>query len=214
MLRFRTWRRARAFFIAAALAAVSTMPVRAADMEVNIDNFAFTPKELTVKAGTTIVFRNRELFIHLRQSRVLRLFLPKTRKRGKLANDPAELSGESRVKSVDGIELVRRQAQTAAPDPSRHQDLATLSSEVTMTKIIFAALAIAVMGIASNGAVADETKQPVSHILKQEEQLLSAVTVMAQKDPGCNCTVGSETRCMYKSQCSHDGGTCGTSCDP
>lgn len=140
--------------------------------------------------------------------------LPKTRKRGKLANDPAELSGESRVKSVDGIELVRRQAQTAAPDPSRHQDLATLSSEVTMTKIIFAALAIAVMGIASNGAVADETKQPVSHILKQEEQLLSAVTVMAQKDPGCNCTVGSETRCMYKSQCSHDGGTCGTSCDP
>ena len=52
-----------------------------------------------------------------------------------------------------------------------------------MTKIIFAALAIAVMGIASNGAVADETKQPVSHILKQEEQLPSPVTVMAQKRP-------------------------------
>src|SRR5208282_3350367 len=135
--------------------------------------------------------------------------LPKTRKRGKLANEPAELSCECWVKSVDGIELVRRQAQTAAPDPSRHQDLATSSSEVTMTKIIFAALAIAVMGIASNGAVADETKQPVSHILKQEEQLPSPVTVMAQKDPGCNCTVGSETRCMYQSQCSHDGGTCG-----
>jgi hypothetical protein len=83
-----------------------------------------------------------------------------------------------------------------------------------MTKIIFAALAIAVMGIASNGAVADETKQPVSHILKQEEQLLSPVTVMAQRDRGCMCTVGSETRCMYQSQCSHDGGTCGTSCDP
>ena len=29
-----------------------------------------------------------------------------------------------------------------------------------MTKVIFAALAIAVMGIASNGAVADEAKQP------------------------------------------------------
>ena len=83
-----------------------------------------------------------------------------------------------------------------------------------MTKIIFAALAIAVMGIASNGAVADETKQPVSHILKQEEQLLSPVTVMAQRDRGCMCTVGSETRCMYQSQCSHDGGTCGTNCDP
>ena len=46
------------------LAAVSTMPVRAADMEVNIDNFAFTPKELTVKAGTTIVFRNRDDIPH------------------------------------------------------------------------------------------------------------------------------------------------------
>ena len=54
----------RALFIAAALAAVSTMPVRAADMEVNIDNFAFTPKELTVKAGTTIVFRNRDDIPH------------------------------------------------------------------------------------------------------------------------------------------------------
>jgi hypothetical protein len=37
-------RRCRALFIAAALAAVSTLPVRAADMEVTIDNFAFTPK--------------------------------------------------------------------------------------------------------------------------------------------------------------------------
>ena len=82
-----------------------------------------------------------------------------------------------------------------------------------MTKIIFAALAIAVMGIASNGAVADETKQPVSHILKQEEQLLSPVTVMAQKDRRCNCTVGSETKCMYQSQCDGAGGTCGTTCD-
>jgi hypothetical protein len=52
--RSSVWRRCRALFIAAALAAVSTLPVRAADMEVNIDNFAFTPKELTVKAGTTM----------------------------------------------------------------------------------------------------------------------------------------------------------------
>ena len=57
-------RRCRALFIAAALAAVSTLPVRAADMEVNIDNFAFTPKELTVKAGTAIVFRNRDDIPH------------------------------------------------------------------------------------------------------------------------------------------------------
>jgi plastocyanin len=58
------WRQCRALLIAAALAAVSTWPVRAADMEVNIDNFAFTPKELTVKAGTTIVFHNRDDIPH------------------------------------------------------------------------------------------------------------------------------------------------------
>src|SRR5437660_3427160 len=57
------WRR-RALFIAATLAAVSTLPVRAADMEVNIDNFAFKPMELTVKAGTTIVFHNRDDIPH------------------------------------------------------------------------------------------------------------------------------------------------------
>ena len=136
------------------------------------------------------------------------------RRKGANWRTTRQLSGGCRVEFLDGIELVRRQAQTAAPDPSRRQDLATLSSEVTMTKVIFAALAIAVMGIASNGAVADEAKQPGSHILKQEEQLLSPVTVMAQRDRGCMCTVGSETRCMYESQCSHDGGTCGTNCDP
>jgi plastocyanin len=61
--RSSVWRRYRGLFIAAALA-VSTWPVRAADMEVNIDNFAFTPKELTVKAGTTIVFHNRDDIPH------------------------------------------------------------------------------------------------------------------------------------------------------
>jgi len=59
------WRgHCRAFFIAVTLAAVSSLPVCAADMEVNIDNFAFTPKELTVKAGTAIVFRNRDDIPH------------------------------------------------------------------------------------------------------------------------------------------------------
>ena len=61
--RSSVWRRCRALLIVAALA-VSTWPVRAADMEVNIDNFAFTPKELTVKAGTTIVFHNRDDIPH------------------------------------------------------------------------------------------------------------------------------------------------------
>jgi len=61
--RSSVWRRYRALLIVAALA-VSTWPVRAADMEVNIDNFAFTPKELTVKAGTTIVFHNRDDIPH------------------------------------------------------------------------------------------------------------------------------------------------------
>jgi plastocyanin len=61
--RSSVWRRYRALLIVAALA-VSTWPVRAADMDVNIDNFAFTPKELTVKAGTTIVFRNRDDIPH------------------------------------------------------------------------------------------------------------------------------------------------------
>ena len=64
MVRFRTQSRARAFLTAVILGAVLASPVRAADMEVTIDNFTFTPKELTVKAGTTIVFRNRDDIPH------------------------------------------------------------------------------------------------------------------------------------------------------
>jgi plastocyanin len=51
-------------FATAALGVILTVPAVAADTEVNIDNFAFTPKELTVKAGTTIVFRNRDDIPH------------------------------------------------------------------------------------------------------------------------------------------------------
>ena len=58
------WRGFRALFIALTLCAVSSLPVCAADMEVNIDNFAFNPKELTVTAGTAIVFRNRDDIPH------------------------------------------------------------------------------------------------------------------------------------------------------
>jgi plastocyanin len=54
----------RALFIAATLGAVGSFPVRAADMEVDIDNFTFTPKELTVKAGAAVVFRNRDDIPH------------------------------------------------------------------------------------------------------------------------------------------------------
>jgi plastocyanin len=60
----RAWRLCRALFVAATLGAVSS-PVRAADMQVNIDNFAFAPKELAVQAGTTVVFRNRDDIPHL-----------------------------------------------------------------------------------------------------------------------------------------------------
>jgi hypothetical protein len=42
-------RRGCTLLIAATLGAVSSLPARAA--EVNIDDFAFTPKELTVIAG-------------------------------------------------------------------------------------------------------------------------------------------------------------------
>jgi plastocyanin len=53
----------RLVFAVAALGIILTLPA-AARTEVNIDNFAFTPKELTVKAGTTIVFRNHDDIPH------------------------------------------------------------------------------------------------------------------------------------------------------
>ena len=54
----------RLIFATAALGVIFTLPAVAADSEVNIDNFAFTPKELTVMAGTTVVFRNRDDIPH------------------------------------------------------------------------------------------------------------------------------------------------------
>jgi plastocyanin len=64
MDRFRARHRARAIIIAFLFAAIPALPVRAADTAVNIDNFTFTPKELTVKAGTVIVFHNRDDIPH------------------------------------------------------------------------------------------------------------------------------------------------------
>lgn len=41
-----------------------TAPVRAADMEVKIDNFTFSPDKLTVKAGTTVTWTNEDDIPH------------------------------------------------------------------------------------------------------------------------------------------------------
>jgi plastocyanin len=53
-----------ALAVAAALAAFPAAPVYAADTQVNIDNFTFKPKDLTVKAGSEIVFLNRDDIPH------------------------------------------------------------------------------------------------------------------------------------------------------
>ena len=64
--RSRVWCLGLCLIVAtAALGVIPTLPAVAANAEVDIDNFAFSPKELTVKAGTTIVFRNRDDIPHL-----------------------------------------------------------------------------------------------------------------------------------------------------
>jgi plastocyanin len=52
--------------VAAALAAASLTPVRAhaQDATVKIDNFAFEPKQLTVKPGTTVTWINADDIPH------------------------------------------------------------------------------------------------------------------------------------------------------
>jgi plastocyanin len=55
-----------ATLLAACLGAFATSPLVAADAEteVYIDNFAFSPEALTVKAGTVVAFRNRDDIPH------------------------------------------------------------------------------------------------------------------------------------------------------
>ncbi len=53
-----------ASLLAACLGALAASPLIAAEAEVNIDNFAFTPNALTVKAGTAVVFRNHDDIPH------------------------------------------------------------------------------------------------------------------------------------------------------
>lgn len=59
--------RRRALILVAALLApcLAAKAASAANVEVTIDNFSFQPDKLAVKAGTTIVFRNRDDIPHV-----------------------------------------------------------------------------------------------------------------------------------------------------
>ncbi len=54
------------FLVAACIAATLFHPIgaRAEDAAVQIDNFAFSPPSLTVKAGTTVTWRNKDDIPH------------------------------------------------------------------------------------------------------------------------------------------------------
>lgn len=57
----------RDFGIAVAAAAAVLLPTkfaRADDMEIHIDNFTFQPAELSIKAGTTVTWTNRDDIPH------------------------------------------------------------------------------------------------------------------------------------------------------
>lgn len=58
------WRHSRTALTALALAAVLAWPARAADSEITIENFTFSPQALTVKAGTAVLFRNGDDIPH------------------------------------------------------------------------------------------------------------------------------------------------------
>lgn len=49
---------------AVVLAMIVAAPAEAADMQVKIDNFTFTPQRLTVKAGTTVTWTNADDIPH------------------------------------------------------------------------------------------------------------------------------------------------------
>jgi plastocyanin len=52
------------FAIVAGLAILPTTPAQAAETMVKIDNFAFAPQHLTVKAGTTVMWENEDDIPH------------------------------------------------------------------------------------------------------------------------------------------------------
>jgi len=53
------------FLLAAGLAAAPAAQALADEAKVGIDNFAFTPAELTVKPGATVIFENHDDIPHL-----------------------------------------------------------------------------------------------------------------------------------------------------
>ncbi|HEY0224233.1 MAG TPA: cupredoxin family copper-binding protein [Pseudolabrys sp.] len=66
-----TLRRIFARGVMAMLAVLAAVPVYAADMEVKIDNFTFSPPQITVKAGTTITWVNHDDIPHTVVSKTL-----------------------------------------------------------------------------------------------------------------------------------------------
>ena len=60
---------AMAGLVAAFIAAAS--PARAADIEVKIDNFTFNPQQITVKAGDTVTWVNRDDIPHTVTSKTM-----------------------------------------------------------------------------------------------------------------------------------------------
>jgi plastocyanin len=46
--------------VAAVLTVLAAMPAAAAEVKVGIDNFTFSPKVMTVKAGTTVTWTNND----------------------------------------------------------------------------------------------------------------------------------------------------------
>lgn len=65
----RPWAMARAVLIACSaviLFSFATLSgLRAETAQIGIDNFAFTPAEITVKPGTTVIFENHDDIPHL-----------------------------------------------------------------------------------------------------------------------------------------------------
>jgi plastocyanin len=63
-MRSTTLRGLGACFAVAALLALDVGSARAEDLKVTIDNFTFTPAELTVKVGTTVTWNNHDDIPH------------------------------------------------------------------------------------------------------------------------------------------------------
>jgi plastocyanin len=61
----RIFNRRASLLLAAALVLGAASAAAADEAKVTIDNFAFTPAELTVKPGTTVIFENHDDIPHL-----------------------------------------------------------------------------------------------------------------------------------------------------